>query len=64
MERDGLTKAELARRMNLSRARITQIMNVLKLPDEELEELMALDEVLKEKSITERKLRKKEIFNE
>ena len=42
MEREGLTQAELARRMNLSRARITQILNILKLPEKEIEILMAL----------------------
>ena len=37
MEREGLSKAELARRMNFSRARITQIMNLLKLSPEVIE---------------------------
>jgi ParB-like chromosome segregation protein Spo0J len=37
MERDNISRAELARRMKLSRARITRIMNPLKLSPEVIE---------------------------
>jgi len=60
MEREGLTKAELARRMNCSRARITQIMNLLNMPEEEIKKIMALGETFEKRIITERRLRKKE----
>ena len=37
MERENISRAELSRRMKLSRARITQIINVLKLSPEAIE---------------------------
>ncbi|HOO72738.1 MAG TPA: hypothetical protein PK926_13355 [Spirochaetota bacterium] len=55
MEREGLTKAGLARRMNLSRARITQMMNLLKMPQEKIQELMALGESFERRVVTEKK---------
>ena len=38
MELEDLTKADLARKLGISRARITQMLNLLKLPEELKEE--------------------------
>ena len=57
MESEGLSKAELARRMNLSRARITQIINLLKLSPEVIEMIKEIADRLKKPVITERRLR-------
>jgi hypothetical protein len=57
LELGSVNKAELARRYGMSRARITQIMNLLKLSPEIREEILNLPD--KKKSFfTERKLRK------
>lgn len=50
------TRAELAGRMGVSRARITQIMNLLRLPAEIREEILRLPEE-EHHWFTERKLR-------
>jgi len=45
--------------MKLSRARITQILNLLKMPEEKIEEMMALGDTFNRRLVTERGLRKK-----
>ena len=42
IESENISKAELARRMKLSRARITQMMNLLKLSPEVIEMIKEL----------------------
>ncbi len=51
IERRGLTQKQLADELGVSRVRVTQILNVLKLPDE------VLEKVRKDPGITERRLR-------
>ena len=57
MDREGLSRAELARRMNLSIERITQIMNLLNLSPEVIEMIKGIVDRLKKPVITERRLR-------
>ena len=57
MEREGLTRAELARKIRVSRARVTQILNLLKLPDNQIEKIKSLGNGLERRVITEHKLR-------
>ena len=57
MERKGLSRAELARRMKVSRARITQVMNLLKLSPEIIEMIKEMGDRFERQVITERKLR-------
>ena len=42
MELNDLTRADLARKLGISRARVTQILNLLKLPEEPKEEIEAM----------------------
>lgn len=49
-------RAELARRLGVSRARVTQIMSLLKLPAEIQEQILRLPEK-EQRYFTERKLR-------
>ena len=39
MELNNLTRTELARKLGISRARVTQMLNLLKLPEELKEEI-------------------------
>jgi hypothetical protein len=56
MDREGLIKAKLFRRMELSRVRITQIINLLKLSPRVIEKIKSWEADLK-MIITERWLR-------
>ncbi len=58
MELDNLTKAELARMLGISRARVTQILNLLKLPEELKEEIEAMGDNWERRVVTERMLRR------
>ena len=49
-------RAELARRMGMSRARVTQLLNLLRLPTEIRQEILALPEHVR-RQLTERRLR-------
>ena len=51
IERRGLTQKQLADELGVSRVRVTQILNVLKLPEE------VLEKVRRDPEITERRLR-------
>jgi len=51
-------QAELARKLGILRARVTQILNLLKLKQQIIQELEKLGDPLKSKMINERKLRK------
>ena len=55
MKEEGLTQGQLAERLDISRVRVTQILNLLKLPIEQQNHIL---EHGKEKLITERSLRK------
>ena len=57
LETGTVNKAELARRNGMSRARVSQIMNLLKLSPEIREEILNLPDK-KQRFFTERKLRK------
>ncbi len=50
-------QTELARRLGLSRARVTQILNLLKIDSFTIQKLEKLGDPLKSKIITERLLR-------
>jgi len=50
-------QAELARKLGISRARVTQILNLLKLKPATIQELEKLGDPLKSKIINERMLR-------
>jgi transcriptional regulator with XRE-family HTH domain len=58
MEREGLTRAELARQMGVSRARVTQLLNVLKLPSKKIKRIKAYGDNFGRPYITERLIRK------
>jgi hypothetical protein len=57
MERNNISRAELARKMKVSRARILQILNLQKLSHEVIEMIKGLGDNLKRPVITERRLR-------
>ena len=52
-----INQADLAHKLGISRARVTQILNLLKLDSLVIQELEKLGDPLKEKTITERMLR-------
>ena len=58
MKTGGLSQAELARKLDFSRARITQMLNLLKLPDELIVEVEEMGDYWKRQLVTERQLRK------
>ena len=60
MEYHKLTKARLARKLNISRARVTQLLNLLKLPDELIREVEEMGDCWYSQLITERQLRGKQ----
>jgi len=53
----GLSRADLARKLGASRARITQVLNLLYLAPEVVETIAALGDPLPRPFITERSLR-------
>ena len=55
MKEGNLTQIELARKLGISRVRVTQYLNLLRLPKEQLDYITQNG---KEEKITERKLRK------
>ena len=57
MEYHNLTKARLARKLNISRARVTQMLNLLKLPDDKIREVEEIGDNWERKLVTERMLR-------
>ncbi len=54
LKEQGLTQSQLAAKLGISRVRVTQILNLLKLPQEQQNYIIAKG---KEKQITERGLR-------
>ena len=55
MKEENLSQIELSRKLGISRVRVTQYLNLLKLPKAQLDHIMLNG---KEEKITERKLRK------
>ena len=58
MELNDLTRAELARKLGISRARVTQILNLLKLPEELIEDVEGMGDYWGRRLVSERMLRK------
>jgi len=56
-KRDGISRAELARRHGLSRARVTQWLSLLDLPRIEIERVLAMGDYWEKRLVTERELR-------
>ncbi len=61
MEYHNLTKAQLARKLNISRARVTQMLNLLKLPEELIQEVEEMGDHWDRRLVTERMLRGKSL---
>jgi ParB-like chromosome segregation protein Spo0J len=59
MELEDLTRADLARRLGCSRARVTQLLNLLNLPQEFLLEVREMGDYWDRQLVTERQLRRK-----
>jgi len=57
MEMEELSRADLARKLGLSRARVTQMLNLLKLPEELFREIEELGDYWDRQLVTERQLR-------
>lgn len=57
MKKEGLTQAALSRKMGISRARLTQLLNVLKLPSKNINIIKSLGDKYLVRTITERKIR-------
>ena len=57
MEYHNLTMAQLARKIGVSRSRVTQMLNLLKLPDELIQEVEAMGDHWERRLVTERMLR-------
>jgi hypothetical protein len=51
------SQADLSRKIGVSRARVTQILNLLKLPSDVIEKVSALGDPLPKPIVTERSLR-------
>jgi len=58
MEEQGLTRAELARELGISKARVSQMLNILKLPEEVLVRVRDYGDPMEKRLVTERELRK------
>ncbi len=51
------SQADLSRKMGVSRARVTQILNLLKLPESIIEKVCAMGDPLLKPEVTEHRLR-------
>ena len=58
MEMGELSRADLARKLGLSRARVTQMLNLLKLPEELIAEIEEMGDYWSRQLVTERQLRR------
>ncbi len=59
MELNNLSRAGLARKLGISRARVTHFLNLLKLPEELIEEVERMGDYWGRRLVTERMLRRK-----
>ena len=57
LESENLNQADLARKLGLSRARVTQMLNLLKLPEALIQEIENMGDYWDRQLITERQLR-------
>ncbi len=57
MEMEELSRADLARKLGLSRARVTQMLNLLKLSEKLISEIVAMGDNWERRLMTERMLR-------
>lgn len=57
MEMEKLSRADLARKLSLSRARVTQILNLLGLPEVLISEIEGMGDNWSRQLVTERQLR-------
>ena len=57
MEMEELSRAELARKLGFSRARVTQMLNLLELPDNLISEIEEMGDHWIRQLVTERQLR-------
>ena len=57
LKRDGISRAELARRHWISRARVTQWLSLLELPWIEIERVLAMGDYWERRLVTEKGLR-------
>ena len=58
MEMEELSRADLARKLGLSRARVTQMLNLLGLPEELISEIEEMGDNWSRQIVTERQLRR------
>ncbi len=58
MEMEELSRADLARKLGLSRARITQMLNLLGLPEILISEIEEMGDHWSRQLVTERQLRR------
>lgn len=58
LKHEGITRAELARRHGVSKARVTQWLSLLDLPRIEIERVLAMGDYWDRRLVTERRLRK------
>ena len=58
MEMEELSRAELARKLGLSRARVTQMLNLLGLPEMLISEIEEMGDYWSRQLVTERQLRR------
>ena len=63
MEMEELSRADLARKLGLSRARVTQILNLLGLPELLISEIEGMGDHWSRQLVTERQLRSKGLKN-
>ncbi len=61
MEIEELSRADLARKLGYSRGRVTQMLNLLKLPEKLIAEIEEMGDLWKRQIVTERSLRKKSV---
>ncbi|MCD6588375.1 MAG: hypothetical protein J7K88_07480 [Candidatus Fermentibacteraceae bacterium] len=57
MDSNNLSRAELARKLGISRARVTPMLNLLKLPEELIKEVERMGDHWGRRLVTERTLR-------
>ncbi|MDM7991979.1 MAG: helix-turn-helix transcriptional regulator [Candidatus Fermentibacter sp.] len=57
MAAEGISRAELARRLGVSRTRVTQWFDLLELPEQVIKDALATGDNWKHRLVTERKLR-------
>ncbi|MCK4807681.1 MAG: hypothetical protein KAT09_08540 [Candidatus Aegiribacteria sp.] len=58
MEMEELSRADLAMKLGLSRARVTQMLNLLRLPEELIMEIEEIGDYWERQLVTERQFRK------